>query len=130
MESGSSVNLDVLPVEILQTIARHSSGEAAVSLSQVSRRLRSVCYDCFVFKSNIAARGPRSTRDGRLVFLDELSRQIGSDTDLWARYAVANSRVADLGDRFAASSEYPDWTVRIVRRFASCAPHLVVLKRE
>lgn len=132
MARVESISLDKLPVEVLQNIASHASGEAAVCLSRVCRRLRSVCFDCLVFKSIIVGNAP--VFNGMIIDLDGICRRLGSEPNLWARYAVANSRVADLAERFPVKFEgesvFDCLSTEWFKDFANYAPHLVTLKRE
>ena len=94
----SSRALDKLPVEIIQRIACLGDCGAALSLSRVSRALRSVCYHPLVFKELIAlgdvARSPSQDTGDLDPWRPPLTPSASATA--WARWAYADLKTAEI----------------------------------
>jgi hypothetical protein len=82
MASNQILKLDDLPSELIVQIAGNTTPETVLALSQVSRIFQATCYDSFVFLECF--------NDQK--WARQWLSQHTDDTDLIARYAVAESR--------------------------------------
>jgi hypothetical protein len=125
----ASMRLDYLPQEILVRIACSGPAESVIALAKTCRTLYRACYDTLVFKAIIESR--RSLwNDLRMLDVPTLSRFIRlTDTQAWARFALADQRAMELRDRL----RFRDETVLSQNKFSPehfkiWVPHLFVAR--
>jgi hypothetical protein len=112
--------LDTLPVEIIQRIAAFGPCESTLTLLKVNRKIHVACNNSFVFRSIIES-GNDSSTDLPIWRCVPLSLDIPASS--WARYALADSKAAQLSK---SNNIYWDETLGFVR----WGPHLIALRRE
>jgi hypothetical protein len=101
----ASMRLDCLPQEILVRIACSASAESVLALAKTCRALYRACYDTLVFKALVESR-KSLWNDFRMLDVPTLSRFIGpTDTQAWARFALADQRAMEMRDRLQFADE-------------------------
>ena len=93
--------LDRLPLEVLRLIVSVGTCEAVLALSEVNKILRAVCYDPLVYKAVI----DNCNRNRRRRWQHHLPLSMESPVSSWARYALADSKAANLAALETATSQ-------------------------
>jgi hypothetical protein len=123
---SSTLQLDMLPLEIIRRIASHASCKVILALQRVCRVLHHACSDIFIMK-HILDRSSIQTRDSARVSRPAwYSRVLSHETPFpsWAWYALAHEEMEQL----ITNVEECCWNIRLrQRRIISWLPQLLAL---
>ena len=98
-----SQSLVDLPAELLHHIASYGSAESVISLQRVCKTIHDVCYTARVFR-DIIANGNGLCGPFTRPYWQCPHLTLNSPVEIWARFAVADSRLSRMYESRKGSS--------------------------
>lgn len=116
-----SINLHLLPRELISLIATFTDPSSILKLSSTCRTLRAACWDPLVLKAMLIS-SQETGWSSKSLDIEAISERAGSDATTWAKYCVADERLRLL-------AQDPD-SFESQKTFIAFLPELLVVKHS